>query len=784
MALVVSENRVAPVRGLVLAQNARGKPFGLVDLGRWLRLNRTAFSVSKVDVLAKPPAIHRLAELLDRAEELDLRLSLRTDCTRPPDSLEDLKERGLYDVFLCPHSEKEPNLDLWLARCAELGLPVRIQLQAPFAPGLDVEALASRLSGMGVTAVNVAALDPFLAKPSCGSAEAAQKAIEQMNALAEALDACGMEANLLGLPLCLVNESNRVRCLNRPQFFLDHQQYARGSYDLAESLWRSYPVAAGKVLLALLARNTFQRTFVDAVILRLFLHTRYAQSWLLFWHKLKRHLRSPREIPKTLEASIEAHARDLEKARSREQRSLGSECGTCSLRRICDHAPPDFRRAFPGLSLTVEKGDLVMSPMHFARSQPKHYDTIDADRKALPEACEHLAAAANETTANRPPDLSLAPHDYSVESSPYERLEGGVRWHSVTNVERLSSPLPQLEPPFTLSVTFGGGIAECIGFSFGRHARVLCPMEAYRHKLTLHVADDGHYVLLRDGRITRPAELDGPYYTPLRLGGRLEPRMSIWGIDGSIVTQFVEVWHGAEAKEDQPSPRYSIVLINTRYARRLQAALLSIAHQNDFDLSALEVIVSYVPGLDATDDLIDSMQATFPSLRIVRSPFTDQHAHAKGFMINESVKAARGEWIILMDADIVLPPTLFARIDALADSCDLIAPDGRKMLDKHTTGRILLGEIEPWRQWDELVGGAGEYRHREAHGVPVGFFQCFKASVLERIQYAELEHFEGADMWFGMGLQHELGKETRLSGLPVLHLDHGGSQWYGTQKHF
>jgi hypothetical protein len=46
-----------------------------------------------------------------------------------------------------------------------------------------------------------------------------------------------------------------------------------------------------------------------------------------------------------------------------------------------------------------------------------------------------------------------------------------------------------------------------------------------------------------------------------------------------------------------------------------------------------------------------------------------------------------------------------------------------------------------------------------------------------------VDHFETADMQFGGQLKHHLGEETRLSGTPVVHLDHGGSQWYGTQKH-
>ena len=216
----------------------------------------------------------------------------------------------------------------------------------------------------------------------------------------------------------------------------------------------------------------------------------------------------------------------------------------------------------------------------------------------------------------------------------------------------------------------------------------------------------------------------------------------------------------------------------------MQATLRSIAHQEGIDLSTIEVIIAYIPGLDATDDLIDSMRAAYPELRILRSPFPAQNANSKGFMINESAAMASGEWIVLMDADIVIAPFMFARVEEVSSGCSFVAPDGRLMLSKETTGRILLGEIEPWSQWQELVNSASEYRYREAKGVPVGFFQCFKREFMEKVKYAELDHFEGADMWFGMALQDAYGKETRLSGVPVLHLDHGGSQWYGTAKHF
>ena len=76
----------------------------------------------------------------------------------------------------------------------------------------------------------------------------------------------------------------------------------------------------------------------------------------------------------------------------------------------------------------------------------------------------------------------------------------------------------------------------------------------------------------------------------------------------------------------------------------------------------------------------------------------------------------------------------------------------------------------------ELLDGHGEFRHREADGVPIGFCQAVRTSCLDKVQYAELDHFEGADWAFGYYMRKEFGQEVRLSGVPVLHLDHGGSQ--------
>jgi glycosyltransferase involved in cell wall biosynthesis len=280
----------------------------------------------------------------------------------------------------------------------------------------------------------------------------------------------------------------------------------------------------------------------------------------------------------------------------------------------------------------------------------------------------------------------------------------------------------------------------------------------------------------------RPVEFDGTYHLPLRLGERLQPQISVWNIDDCVLTQGLKVWNGVEV-DTSPAAKYSIIIVSTKFTRRLQAVLRNIAHQEGIGLEKLEVIVAYVPGIDATDDLIDSLGLAYPELSIVRSPFAEKHATAKGLLINESFKLARGEWIMLLDSDTLLPPDYFARIEAVSDTEQFIAPDGRRLLTRETTAKVLLGEIEPWNDWARLVSNEGEFRHRETRGIPVGFCQCFRAELLTKHPYLEMDHFEIADMHFSLDVLKETGKEHRLSGAPVLHLDHGGSQWYGTKKH-
>jgi len=781
---LVAEQRVLPTRGLIACYNHRDQPFDLIDIKRWLRLHQEVYHVEKVDAIVGGHYAPQLAFLAEYATSLDLRMSLRTNCSTSPDSFKDLATAGLLDVFLTPSPASLSGLNDWLDACNKAALPIRCQLQPPFDSAFDPVKTAETLAKAGVVVVNVALDDPFLTPHPCANRGHSRKSVDEMNALVRALDDIGIEANLIGLPLCLATHENLPNAQNNRQFFLDHQQYAQTPFEFAASLYRCKPGTAARAVTVPLGQGKSNMSIFDSRVLPFLITNPWIHANIVIWRRLTRKVRRFRGNPAALPETAEGWEHLIQRQRAAKRRRIGPVCSQCSLVDICDHATPAVKRLLPGIRLTPHKGEPVVSPMHFAMNQRKYYDEIDARRVKLSDNYLELAKTAAAIINNSASTREIDSDDYDVEGQWTHHMPGGNRWYSYSNTEKVSTPLLKAQPPFTISMTLGGGIAELAGFSFGRHCKILCPMETFSHQIALHVNKRGEFVLLRDGLPVRPTQFEGIQFVPPILAGVLEPRISLWNIEGSIMTQSVQFWEGEpESKVDLSRIKYSVFIMSTRYARRLQAVLLSLANQRGIDFAKLEVVIGYVPGIDATDDLIDSIRLSYPHLRIVCVPFAQGFAKSKGFVINESISATSGEWVALLDSDTILGPDTFARIDQVDDTAKFIAPDGRKMLPPDVTAQILLGNIKPWESWNELINGPGEFRAREAQGVPIGFFQCVRKECMDKVRYIELDHFEGADWFFGYYMREEFGKEHRLSGTPVLHLDHGGSQWFGTAKH-
>jgi hypothetical protein len=779
--LRVEHDRLPPVRGLITTHTARGRAIPLTTLKKWLRFNAEVCQCAKLDVLVPSGGLAVLPELLAHARHAGIALSLRTAADTPPPPLTPLREAGLLDLFVTPTRWDQPGLLAWLSAARVAGLPVRAQLSGPLHDCAEPEMLADALGGCCV--VNIAAHDPFVTSTPCANRTEAGLALRQMNMLTRALAARAIEVNLLHLPFAWVDEENLRHAAMSPQFFLDHQQYRRRAYILGVRLHSLSPRRIDAALEVELTRQTSVHNKIDDFVLPWILERPGLYFRLWAWHKLTRRFRWSRHRPQPLPEGQLPDAVGAQAAQEATRALAPIGADVCRFYKISDHNQDTVRRFFPGVELKVVEGPAVQDLLHFLREQPKYYDAIDEARLAQAHGRDALAAAALQHANDAPPTREISADAYDLDGHETHHMPGAVRWFSFANAELQSTVLDRLEPPFTLGLTFGGGFAAQIGFSFGRHAKVLCPMIAPTHRLLLHVAEDGQFALLRDGEPVRPTEFEDAHLVPGRLGGVLEPRISVWNVDGQLLTQTLLVWEQARTAPTHPARiKHSVIVVSTFYARRLQAVLLGLAHQRDFDLSQLEVILAYVPGIDATDDLIDTMRRAFPALRIVRSPFPKRDARSKGFMINESLRLASGAWITLLDSDIVLPPKTYATIERLKEDTHFIALDGRTMLSPEITARILLGEVRPWECYETLAAEGGEHRARESDGIPIGFFQCVRREVFDKIQYIELDHFEGSDWFFGKTVVGQFGPETRLPGLRALHLDHGGSQWFGAGK--
>lgn len=751
-----------PARGFVPAHNRRRARWDAVDLKRWLRYNRLHLKTLKIDVFDGLPSESSFEELLDYARDIDLRLSLRITCESPPCDLIRLREQGLLDVYLTPRPTDSPHFRAWLDGCRAAAIPVRLQLLPPWRHSGDPESSARILVDSGVVAVTLAmndrVLDQFHAERAVPAEEWAH-----LNRFAKTLVDAGIEMVFVGVPEMNIEPAIRTFMISQRVEGMDVHTYDARSLDWALQFYEKRRNAARIALVITLAGETSRLNKVDNLVIQFLLHKR---EWLLekvlFWHKLTRFHPRLRGAP---------HA-------------LGDW-----------HSPPLWRGLLTasllrpkvsGLSAPLaSSGSSGKSTTEDAPARIRYIDEVDVARLEHFERTQALAREALHFTTNRPPDLELGPEYCHAANGHTEPIPGALRWYGAANVEKLSTECGPFRAPFAVSYTVGGGNAEYLGFAVGKYGRAVCSMTDTSHTLTLFVETGGRWVLLRDGRPVSPVEFDGPCYVPTLFPDQCRIRLSLWNIDGTIVTQSPRVWV-QECLPEAPrcAVRYSVVIVCSRYARRLQAALLALVQQRNFDVSNLEVLVAYVPALDATEDVLDSVQAACPALSIRRFPFEERLQTAKGLMINEAVAGAAGEWVVLLDADILVPSRFFAAIDATEPGCHFIAPDGRKMLDRDTTARILLGQIDPYACWDWLMSGPGEFRYREAQNMPIGYCQVVRRICFDTVRYPEYPHFEGADWVFAQDLRKAFGSEKRLDGVAVLHLDHGASQWYGARRHF
>ncbi len=773
-----STDRLPPSRAVVLTHNRKGRAFGAASLERWLRYLRVSYTADQVDLFSDQP--DDIDHLIDASKTLDMSPSLRTSVSSKIPDLVRLRAAGLVEVHLGATEGDALALLDWLKACHRAEFPVRLSLPVTWTPDASIPSFCEELHRRSVTRLDLSARDPFRRDRATSNVTR-----DTLNRAATWIKECEdreIELNVVGLPFCAVNSGCWENLATSKQQALDHSQYIWASAALADRLADRTPWMMDQAITVLLARRRLHIQPTDNLLLPWLIGKKYVHFAERAVRRISRNFNplstaaNPKKSPTLTLENVEE-----ELARSWKTATAPDSCTQCRMRRICDYAPL-LDTIASGFERSPIEGSLLAEPMHFSRVQRKHYSQQDLRRLNAGRPSDNFVEEALDRVRSKPADRVITPDEYMVLNSHYDVMEGGIKWWSITNTEKLSSVLAELSPPFTLAFDVGGGIADFVGVALGRHARFLAPMTDFRHELIFHVNEAGESVLLRDGLPVRPAEFEGQHYVPLRIGDRVMPQIALWNIDESIATHNVRIWQPPPDRNLSP-PDFSVVIVSTRFTRRLQAVLRNLAHQAEIDMNSIEVVVAYSPGIDATDDLLDSVERAYPQVRIIRAPFAERYHQSKGFLINEAIALSNADWIVLLDSDTLLPPNFFATLNTATATHQFIAPDGRKMLGPEVAAKILLGDIDPWDCWESLVSGPGEFRHRETKGVPVGFCQCVSRKWLEELPYIELEHFENADMWFALQLRDRIGPEFRLSGMPVLHLDHGGSQWYGTRRH-
>lgn len=422
---------------------------------------------------------------------------------------------------------------------------------------------------------------------------------------------------------------------------------------------------------------------------------------------------------------------------------------------------------------------------HAATSHPQYFDAIDLARLKSTQVLESLAKEARAWRGEGAPTQVFESASWGFDNVFHDPMPGVNQMHALMPGEKRGSKLPYLRLPFMVSVTFGGGLADSIGFAIGRYIRIACPMVATSHQLCLYVDKDGRYVLLRDGQPVMPLPVSGHAYLPARLPDGAHLQLAAWSPETALSVTAISVWErDTRAPEQGREYDVSVVLFSTRFSRRLGAVLAGIAHQRGLALERIQCIVAISPGLDAAEDVLDSMRRVYPELTLEAVALPAALSHAKGFALNECLQCLKAPLTVLIDSDILLPPDFLAAAIVAAREHGFIAPAGRAMLDADATARILLGETRPWDCFDELRAAAPEYRVDEnPQGVPIGYCQVFRSEAVSDLRLAEYDHFQGADFEFGAALAARYGGAHRLE-LPVLHLDHGTRQWFGAQKQF
>ncbi|MDQ6831201.1 MAG: glycosyltransferase family 2 protein [Gemmatimonadota bacterium] len=154
---------------------------------------------------------------------------------------------------------------------------------------------------------------------------------------------------------------------------------------------------------------------------------------------------------------------------------------------------------------------------------------------------------------------------------------------------------------------------------------------------------------------------------------------------------------------DGAGPRVSIVIAARDEARQIEAALRSVLSQNYDDY---EVILVDDRSTDDTGAILDRMAANDPRLRVLHVTELPAGWLGKNHALMRGAEAARSEFLLFSDADVVLHPTALSRavrymidhrVDHIAVGPHVESPSALLALGVNYFALMFMLYLRPWR---------------------------------------------------------------------------------------
>ena len=232
----------------------------------------------------------------------------------------------------------------------------------------------------------------------------------------------------------------------------------------------------------------------------------------------------------------------------------------------------------------------------------------------------------------------------------------------------------------------------------------------------------------------------------------------------------------------------SILVGCYRYLRRFRVFAQSVLGQ-DYDLDRVELIVANPHSPDGLSSLLEVLSRDW-DMQVngrrkgphIKEVLIDEKYHRnRGYMIQRAFEQSRGEVVIGMDCDMVVPPNFLSRIvSGVRANPDRVVGVYRNFLTPETTDAIIASRVNPLTQFGQLLNE--DVQERQGYRGVLGYCQAVTRKAWEAVGYPEeFDEIAKSDVGFIERLAKIGVKPLFFPELKILHLHHARN-WQGTEE--